>query len=598
MRSIFDIRIQKLFVVTLALKVLSSGLGWYFQLPWSFGFWIPITLMSAYIVLGIKRRDNEVSDEKFADSCYYLGFIFTITSIIFSLFDLPNIGTRIQEIAVRFGAAMVSTVLGLGVRVYLVSFRKEVADAIKDAEDGIIEASQRFQMQLVIAFDKLRDFESQVDTAAKGTVERVNMQVEALSKNHADKLTSFFTDLTNRNQEAFTEALQEVKTASLKLSESVDGYSLGMRENLTSIEAKVGAFTDAVTDRLRTTTFPDDYFAKRLEAPLIHLETSAHDLSAGVKQASIAVSESSMLLGGALKKMRDKASATEKSLDIVLTLTAQQQAVLDSTQGQLNVLERLGITLIGFDAVLSNTLKGLHTSNSVTSELTNRVALVVTEGAEARDVLEASLAEIIDKLGANSTATEMLATKFETTAIAGVSIAGKLATNAAASELVASKLDSVANADLETAKTLAALSAGAITAVSKVDMAMEQLQGMVQQLSALDGALRAQSNELTQVAERIKDVTVRGELPPSFGVANSLVSPVTPFRQSYGPTLPIIPVTSKELTALTSPITSLREPVGQAYLLESAVSASPSSLTSPNAISTSVFFEPQTPGRG
>ena len=213
--------------------------------------------MSAYIVLGLKRHDNDVTDEKFADTCYYLGFIFTITSIIFSLFDLPNIGTKIQDIAVRFGAAMVSTVLGLGVRVYLVSFKRDVADAIKEAEDAVIEASQKFREQLVIAFEKLRDFQSEVDVASKATVERVNMQVEALSKNHAEKLTDFFTELTTRNQEAFTQALAEVRAASVRLSNSVDGYAKGMRTNLSSIEEKVGAFTEAVTDRLRTTTFPD-----------------------------------------------------------------------------------------------------------------------------------------------------------------------------------------------------------------------------------------------------------------------------------------------------------------------------------------------------
>ena len=110
MAGILDIRVQKLFVVILILKVLSSGLGWYFGFPWSLGFWIPLVLMVAYIILGLKRHDSDVTDEKFADTCYYLGFIFTITSIIFSLLELPSIGTKIQDIAVRFGAAMVSTV--------------------------------------------------------------------------------------------------------------------------------------------------------------------------------------------------------------------------------------------------------------------------------------------------------------------------------------------------------------------------------------------------------------------------------------------------------------------------------------------------------
>src|SRR5205085_699535 len=114
------IPVQKLFIATILLKITSSGIGWYLDpqwAKWSFGLAFPLLIMAAYVWLGLNRRDGDVPDEKFADSCYYLGFIFTITSIIFSLFDLPNIGTKMQDIAVRFGAAMVSTVAGLVVRV-------------------------------------------------------------------------------------------------------------------------------------------------------------------------------------------------------------------------------------------------------------------------------------------------------------------------------------------------------------------------------------------------------------------------------------------------------------------------------------------------
>lgn len=354
--NVMDIRIQKLFLVTLALKIGTSFLGWILRDPWILGFTLPLVFMSAYIVLGYYRRDNDVTDEKFADSCYYLGFIFTITSIIFSLFDLPNIGTRIQDIAVRFGAAMVSTVLGLGVRVYLVSFKKDVADAINDAEEAVLCATRKFTEQLVIAVERLRDFESQVDTAAKESVERVNMQVENLAKNHADKLTDFFADLTIKNQEAFTSAIAEVRSASERLAEAVGAYSLGMRANLTSIESRVGVFADAVTDRLKTTVFPDEYFAEHLKGPLAQLKESATAIASGIKASQQEVKKSTTVLSTALKKLQEKTVATEVSLDTVLKLSQQQQAVLDSAKGQLSALEHLGVTLSRFDDVLANTL--------------------------------------------------------------------------------------------------------------------------------------------------------------------------------------------------------------------------------------------------
>lgn len=400
MRNILDIRVQKLFIITIVLKIGSSFLGWRLRDPWILGLAMPLAVMAAYILLGIHRRDKDVTDEKFADTCYYLGFIFTITSIIFSLFDLPNIGTRIQDIAVRFGAAMVSTVFGLVVRVCLVSFKKDFTDAVSEAENAVIDAAQRFREQLNIASEKFFDFQIKVDNAARENVERVNMQIEALSKNHADKLSDFFADLTARNRDAFTQAFDGIGSASLRLSETVDGYTRGMHENLSSIEAGIAAFTGAVADRLRTTTFPDDYFVQHLEAPLAQLKTSAGLVSGSVNLAASEVTASSANLSGVLKTMAAKANDIDGALDTVLRLTAQQQAVLDTARGQQTALEHLGNTLADFGAVMSNTLAGINAGNASTADLTTRVAGVAEEIAGSRERLEAAFAGITDKLDA------------------------------------------------------------------------------------------------------------------------------------------------------------------------------------------------------
>ena len=63
-----------------------------------------------------------------------------------------------------------------------------------------------------------------------------------------------------------------------------------MRSNLGSIEAKVVAFSEAVTDRLKTTTFPDDYFAKHLEHPLGQLKSAADGIQGHIVGASETVS--------------------------------------------------------------------------------------------------------------------------------------------------------------------------------------------------------------------------------------------------------------------------------------------------------------------
>jgi hypothetical protein len=565
MLNILDVRVQRLFLVILCLKVLSSGIGWYFMFPWSFGFFLPLALMATYIIVGLKRHDSDVSDEKFADTCYYLGFIFTITSIIFSLFDLPNIGDRIQDIAVRFGAAMVSTVLGLSVRVYLVSFKKDVVDAIHDAEDAVLDASRRLTEQLTMALEKLHGFEVQVDAATSSSVERVNLQIENLSKNHADKLASFFSDLTDRNQAAFSAALTEVKGASERLATAVNGYSHGMRTNLASIEAKVGVFSAAVATRLNNTTFPDDFFSKQLEAPMAQMKDAASTLSGEVKLMSAEVKSTSKTLATALKKMQEQSGNAGESLDIILKLTEQQQAVLNSAQGQLSGLEQLTSTLKGFEVTLLSTTAGLKTSNDVNNELVNKVAGVIKESALDRQQLDGSIASIIDKLDGNASATLKVASMLEkgsntasnsADAIiqkldAGVTeskaIAAMLTTSANATLKVAVKLDGVVTAETQTTASLNILGQRADTVINKLDQSTLQFQKMLQQFSKLDDSLRTQGNDFGQVVERLMEFRDGKHIPVHPVVFSNIPESIAgPFEHTIARAHPVQPMEFKK----------------------------------------------------
>lgn len=297
--------------------------------------------MLAYIVIGIRSEKPGISDDKFADSCYYLGFIFTITSIIFSLFDLPNIGDNINNIAIRFGAAMVSTVLGLAVRVYLVTFRMKLNDAVHLSEAVLIASHQKFTEQLIISVEHMQAFQEKVDSSTKETVERVNMQLEQLSKNHAEKLTDFFIDLSDKNQTSFTEALNEVKKATVRLSDSVENYSSGMGNNIASIEEKVTAFTDAISDRLKTTTFPDDFFATKLNLPLKELIDGIDKMSKSITHVVQEVDSSALKLSSTLSKINIDSEKTIETINIIDKMHKSQQLAQETIQNQTENLPNI-----------------------------------------------------------------------------------------------------------------------------------------------------------------------------------------------------------------------------------------------------------------
>lgn len=373
MHSIRTIPVQKLFLITIFLKVLFSVIGWRVGSPWILGFAVPLTIMAAYIILGYYRVDSDVSDEKFADSCYYLGFIFTITSIILSLFDLPHIGTKLPEIAVRFGAAMVSTVLGLVVRVYLVSFKKDIADAVEAAEETVIDAATKFGDNLMGVIEKIKAYEIVVDEAARNTVNKVDAQMEALSKAYGVRLEDFFVTLEENIKDASDDIFAELKQTSARAAGSLDMHSRTMNGNLETIQAKVNEFSNAVTSRLANTTFPDDFFSKSLGGPMQSLRDNINAVSVGISNVATEVQESNEALSVVTKSLRAKAASADKSISTITEVAEAQERILAQAQAQIEVLSALSGNLKDFDLSLGKVTDALGQQSNRTDELSGHV---------------------------------------------------------------------------------------------------------------------------------------------------------------------------------------------------------------------------------
>jgi methyl-accepting chemotaxis protein len=382
------VRARNLFIVALLFKLASSTLGWYLHSPWILGFAVPIGIMLIYVLIGVNHPDPALTPEKFADSCYYLGFIFTITSIIFSLFDLPNIGTQMSAIAVRFGAAMTSTVVGLGVRVILVSFRQDMDDAMTLAEGKVIDATYQLRDQLTIVLDKLRIFERQVDDTTSQSVTRVSLGIEELSKSYGTKLSAFFEQLTGAHTKAFDRSQTDLQEASGRLTRLFDNYSLGMLQNIQSIEDRVVQFTDAIEERLERTTFPDDYFAKGLGESVEKLGDATADVAQRITTASGEIDRALESTRGVLTTVISLGSEVQSAVGVLAQLTRTQQRMLDESRTHIATLN-----------ATQQSLSGLSTNVGEHKEATSAVVRMLSEHATRMERVVAALQAVDQSVG-------------------------------------------------------------------------------------------------------------------------------------------------------------------------------------------------------
>jgi hypothetical protein len=410
MHRSFNVDVQLLFLVCCGLKLALTGLGWVFDSVWIMGVALPLLVMGIYIFVGYNFRDASVTAEKFADSCYYMGFIFTIASIIVSLFDLHRIGDDLFVISLRFGAAMISTVAGLFVRVWMVSFRVSSEDAIQRVEDQVVDAANRLSNEFVKSFDALQHFRGEVMTAAKAAVDSVKIEFETIVANNTEQMDAYFKASQENNNAAFLAIIDDVKIASLGLSSTVAKYAKSSESAMQKADEGVGQHLSILLDRLNSLSFPDDLFAQKLEHSISRLRQSTESVNSGVAELSQGVQDAAKAVERTVTEINMKGNNLVQVLDVAENVADMQDKVLQVIERQGQSVSAQSREVLAIFQTAQNA--AMDAQNQLFSRLeANTEAVLQTMESAAR--LSESLDKVIDRLWAGNELSEQLAVTVE-----------------------------------------------------------------------------------------------------------------------------------------------------------------------------------------
>lgn len=404
------VSVQRLFVVTIVLKIGLSIFAWVLGTRWALwtiGFIFPLAIMAAYVVLGLFKRDpDEVSDEKFADSCYYLGFIFTITSIIVALFDIDKLGEtgKLAEIAVRFGAAMVSTVAGLVVRVYLVNFRKDLADISRTMEEDLLEAGRTFRTHLNLATENLKDLNAKVHDASGMVVSRLELSIAETAKLNADELGRLFKNVSDQiaitvkaSNEGVSDSSDQLKKSlqtyvaslvastkhhedklndfSSRLSEQLTQYSSSMVSSVNDLTQRLEAFTTTLNSQLNTVQFPAELFKAQLSPSIGELKGEIASVSSSVSEYAKSMHDGITALSNSLALAP---KAVSEATENIRKAVEEQSKAIDKVNAQEQAFLKLARNIKHFETALDKSTEGVTHQADAVSEL--RVAVTAIAG--------------------------------------------------------------------------------------------------------------------------------------------------------------------------------------------------------------------------
>lgn len=219
MHTKFDIKQLFLLIFISGSVLIMLGAFFHYELLVLF---LILMFMSSYFFFGSYLvKSSSVSKEQFADSNYYLGFLFTLVSLSSSLIWIALEESYLNNLIELFGVALISTVFGLFVRIYIINFVPNTKTNL-DNFDAIISDKLYLINNLISeSVNKNRLFTTILDEKITSYNANTQKTLDAFSKNLTKSLTlsvqeleSTIHDINGKVAKAYKEQAKEIKQMS------------------------------------------------------------------------------------------------------------------------------------------------------------------------------------------------------------------------------------------------------------------------------------------------------------------------------------------------------------------------------------------------
>jgi hypothetical protein len=228
---------------------------------------VPVAIMLGYALLIGLAGSLRLRDDQSGDNLYYMGFLFTLTSLGVSLYQFT--ATRAaEEIVQNFGIAIGSTITGIGLRVIFNQMRRDPVEVERIMRLELADAARRVRRELDSTVVEFNHFRRSAQQAAADSFSQVVEKFDAISVKFVaslDDVTSKLTLPLETASRQSADALGELtKTMGTALATST-GHLAAETEKLSERAGAISAALDDVVAKLSAMQTPDRVIEIRLE---------------------------------------------------------------------------------------------------------------------------------------------------------------------------------------------------------------------------------------------------------------------------------------------------------------------------------------------
>ncbi len=267
----------------------------------------PVAVLSLYAIYCAISRANTIEPETAGDNCYYLGFLFTLSSLALTLYRVNSAGGAagevldIAEVISGFGIALSSTIAGVLLRVLFFQMRPDLVAADREARTELSQSVREFRRQV-----------TQITREMKSLSTEFGQHVAERNS----KMFDIIENQQNKSDEDLRMRLIAIATAfeamPVQLSEK---FAVGVR---TGVEGATSSVTEAVNG-LRSSL---DDLVMLQETGATTLRESGTALEQALDQFTVSVQsfKGGLDAGAAsISEVSEKLSQSQEMIDKIIT---------------------------------------------------------------------------------------------------------------------------------------------------------------------------------------------------------------------------------------------------------------------------------------
>ena len=327
-----------------------------------------VVALVAYAALASRLDAFRSNPDRLGDNCYYMGFLFTLTSLSAALVALQREaasgrGDLIEALIGSFGVALFSTIAGITLRVFFMQMRREIEDLEGELRNELQRSASLLKGQLAEAVMDLENF---------------RLRTQQVMSQQMDQAASGFTGLAERLVDYVATAGSAYSAASEQLATNADRVS-----------TEIGRLVDRV-DRIEV---PSDLLTRQVDDARVRIQALAGALEAaadGGGQRQAALDQSARALDALVARLTEVSTLRD-----VEQSAGRFGSTMDATTGKVaEVSERL--------ATYASSIGRLAAQIEADGQAVARARVMIgedlTQSTGALHKLQGTLADVADGL--------------------------------------------------------------------------------------------------------------------------------------------------------------------------------------------------------